>query len=157
MRHEDSMKSRHHLDGEEELILSKGRNAMTLRKIQASWTLIVSLCMVALAGLPANTSAAAGLVINATIVTVQPTAQVNSLGQVGAFFVYVNVAPTGASCATYGQTSQRFVVNSNTAIGTSLIATILTARSTGRNVRINGSGLCDIWGDTESIASIYTE
>jgi hypothetical protein len=138
--------------------LSRGRNSMTLRKIRASWPLVVSLCIVALAGLPANRSVAAGLVNNATIVNVQPTAQGNSLGQVGAFFVYVNVAPTGgASCATYGQTSQRFVVNPNTAIGTALIATILTAWSTGHNVQINGSGLCDIWGDTESIASIYTE
>ena len=131
---------------------------MTLRKIRTPWTPVLGLCMVALAGLPTNRSVAAGLVNNATVLNVQPTAQGNSLGQVGAFFVYVNIAPAGGpSCATYGQTSQRFVVNPNTAIGTSLIATILTAWSTGHNVQINGSGLCDIWGDTESIASIYTE
>ena len=81
--------------------LSKGRNSMTLRKIRASWTLVVSLCIVALAGLPANRSVAAGLVNNATIVNVQPTAQGNSLGQVGAFFVYVNVAPTGGQAAQH--------------------------------------------------------
>jgi hypothetical protein len=139
-------------------VIGQVATAAGLRKIRASWMLVVSLCIVALAGLPANRSVAAGLVNNATIVNVQPTAQGNSLGQVGAFFVYVNIAPTGGpSCATFGLTSQRFVVNPNTAIGTSLIATILTAWSTGHNVQINGSGLCDIWGDTESIASIYTE
>jgi hypothetical protein len=158
MRHEESVKSRHHLDGEEGFTLSKGRKSMTLHKIRAPWTLVMSLCVGALAGLAANRSVAAGSVNNATIVNVQPTAQGNLLGQVGAFFVYVNIAPTGGpNCATYGQTVQRFAVNPNTAIGTSLIATILTAWSIGHNVQINGSGLCDIWADTESIASIYTE
>lgn len=125
------------LDREEEFTL-KGRNSMTLRKIRVPWTLVVNLCMVALIGLSANRSVAAGLVNNATIVNVQPTAQGNLLGQASAFFVYVSIAPTGGpSCVTYGQTAQRFVVNPNTAIGTSLIATILTAWSTGHNVQIN--------------------
>lgn len=131
---------------------------MALRKLQVSPKLVFSLCIMGLASLAADISVAAGLVNNAIILNVQPTAQDNSLGQAGAFFVYVNIAPTGGpSCATYGQTSQHFVVNPNAAIGTSLIATILTACSTGHNVQINGSGLCDIWSDTESIASIYTE
>jgi hypothetical protein len=96
--------------------ISAANRNMTLRKMRIPWTIVVSFCMVALAGLPANRSVAAGLVNNATILNVLPTEQGNLLGQVGAFFVCVSVVPTeGPSCATCGQTSQRFVVNPNTA------------------------------------------
>jgi hypothetical protein len=101
--------------------------------------------------------ASSGLVDQATILNLQPTTLANSLGQAGGYFVYVSISPGGPSCATFGQSSHRFVANPNTPSGMAIISTLLTAFALGRNVQITGTGICDIWGDTESIAAVYTE
>ena len=111
----------------------------------------------ALLALAPLASAATGFVDQATIVNLQAVTQPNLSGQPGAYFVYINLPPGGPSCATYGQTSKRFVVNPNTEAGMSVIATLLAAQASGRNIQVTGSGLCDIWSDTESIVSVFTE
>jgi hypothetical protein len=123
--------------------------------VSSKTQLIGFLAAMLLALAPARAST--GLVNHATIVNLQPTTNVNLMGQAGVYFVYVNLPPGGPTCATYGQSSQRFATNPNTAAGMTIISTLLAALALGRNVEINGSGACDIWADTESIASVYTE
>ena len=41
--------------------------------------------------------------------------------------------------------------------GNATIAVVLTAWASGHPIRIVGSGACDIWGDTESVAYVFTE
>ena len=35
-----------------------------------------------------------------------------------------------------------------------MMATLLTAYATGRNVTIQGTGVCSVWSDTETVKSV---
>lgn len=106
---------------------------------------IAGLCMGLIAGM---TEANAGSVISTTITQVSSFGSTNLKGQSGTFMVYVSMPIAGApACATVS----RFAVNPGTDAGRAQIATILAAQATGRSVALYGLGVCDLWGDTESL------
>ncbi|WP_116811985.1 hypothetical protein [Steroidobacter cummioxidans] len=59
---------------------------------------------------------------------------------------------TAPGCSTY---PGRFAVDSTTPSGRSITAGLLAAETAGRNVVIVGTGLCDVYGDSETIAYFY--
>lgn len=67
-----------------------------------------------------------------------------------AFFNHSGTRSTRPSCATI----DRWAFDSSTAGGQSLLATLLTAYATGRQISVLGTGTCSIWGDTETVAYI---
>lgn len=109
----------------------------------------VQLVSVLLASISFPSTAMAGVVQGRNIVQVQALEDANAKGQDGAFFVYFTAAVSQSpSCATE---NYRFVVNTGTDGGKALMAILLTAHAQNTPVTVVGSGLCDIWGDTESI------
>jgi hypothetical protein len=92
---------------------------------------IVGICAAMLAAFT-SAHASNGLVDQATILNLQPTTLPNLLGQGESYFVYVNLSPGGQSCATYGQSSRRFVANPSAAAGMAVIPTLLTAFASGK-------------------------
>jgi len=46
---------------------------------------------------------------------------------------------------------QRFAINASTVAGQAQASLLLTAYSLHKQIYIHGSGVCDIWGDTETV------
>lgn len=55
--------------------------------------------------------------------------------------------PSYAACAN----QQRYAVNLATPAGQAMWASILTALKSHSQVSVVGKGVCDVWGDTESV------
>jgi hypothetical protein len=71
----------------------------------------------------------------------------------GAVLVSTTGSRTSApSCSTF---PGRFAVDSTTPSGRTLVAGLLAAETAGRNVVIVGTGLCDVYADSETIAYFY--
>jgi hypothetical protein len=49
----------------------------------------------------------------------------------------------------------RWVINGSTETGKAMLASMLTAYATNRQILILGTGACADWGDSESIAAFY--
>lgn len=65
---------------------------------------------------------------------------------------FSTTAHTGApACATTG----RWAVDVSTPQGQSLWSEVLLAYSQNKTVNIAGTGLCSVWGDSETVAWIY--
>lgn len=64
-----------------------------------------------------------------------------------ALFVITNVSGTWPSCAV----SSRFAINTTTPAGQALFSTVLSAVKTHAPLTVHGAGVCDIWGDSESV------
>ena len=65
----------------------------------------------------------------------------------GRLFFEQEGARSGApQCATFG----RWVIDTATAAGQSMAATVLSAWSLGRSVQVVGTNECSAWGDTET-------
>jgi hypothetical protein len=65
----------------------------------------------------------------------------------GRLFFEQNGARSGApQCATIA----RWVIDTTTAAGQSMAATVLSAWSLGRSVQVVGTNECGTWGDTET-------
>lgn len=58
------------------------------------------------------------------------------------------------SCVGAGMES-RFAIDVKNDAGKSMYALLLTAVAQGKQVWINGTGNCSIWGDTESVNYVY--
>ncbi|MFK0298748.1 hypothetical protein ACIQTU_05970 [Brevundimonas sp. NPDC090276] len=67
-----------------------------------------------------------------------------------AFFYQTGTRTTRPTCAT----EDRWVFGIATPTGQAMMATLLTAYATGRNVTIQGTGVCSVWPDTETVQSI---
>lgn len=67
-----------------------------------------------------------------------------------ALFQVSNISGSWPSCAT----SSRFVINTTTPAGQALFSTLLSALKAHTPVNIHGKGVCDIWGDSESVEYI---
>lgn len=90
--------------------------------------------------------AMAGGVSNATVVQVAPDGP-------NAFFVYVNVAPTGTpACGIATSGNYRYVIDVTTDVGKAMVATALTAYVGKSLIDIVGLGSCAVWDDTETIS-----
>jgi hypothetical protein len=75
--------------------------------------------------------------------------------QDGVFFVSTSGVRAGTpTCAT---NATRFVLNGGTTNGQLVVANILTAYASGKQIAISGTGDCSFWGDTESISYIITQ
>jgi len=71
----------------------------------------------------------------------------------GSVLVFVDTPRTGApACATRG--AQAWSFSATTLAGQGLLATVLTALSTGLPVDIGGVAVCDVYNDTESLGWI---
>jgi len=100
--------------------------------------------------LPGSQAAfAAGQVSNVSVSSTSVTQA--AVGTTSAFFVYLSVVIGGTppACATQ---NTRFVVDLSTPAGQATMAAITAAQLAGRTIDITGRGLCEIWGDTETIA-----
>lgn len=77
----------------------------------------------------------------------------------GALFVLLDTAIAGTppSCANPSSGFKRFVVSPTTANGQVIVSGLLAVHGEGRKVQIGGKGVCDVWGDTETISYILTE
>lgn len=64
-----------------------------------------------------------------------------------AIFVVNNITGSWPSCAT----SSRFVINTTTPAGQALFSTLLSAVKAHTPVTVHGEGVCNIWGDSESV------
>lgn len=67
-----------------------------------------------------------------------------------AFFYQTGTRTARPACAT----EDRWVFGITTPTGQAMMATLLTAYATGRNVTIQGTGVCSVWSDTETVQSI---
>lgn len=67
------------------------------------------------------------------------------------FFIHSGARSARPACSV----ADRWVIDNTTPAGQAMLSTLLTAYSTGRQVRIEGTGNCDVWGDTESVFYIY--
>ena len=87
-------------------------------------------------------SAFAGSVSGAKIISVLAA-------EADAFFITVNLPNVGSpGCAVV---PGRWVVRTSTASGKAMIATALSAMALNQTVYIYGKGVCEVWGDTETI------
>lgn len=121
----------------------RGLNAQRLAKRIVAATLALTV----LTGL--QTAFASGQVTNVPINFASVTQAAS--GTTSAFFVYLSVVIGGTppACATQ---NTRFVVDLSTPAGQATMAAILAAHLTGQTLDITGRGVCDVWGDTETIA-----
>jgi hypothetical protein len=74
-------------------------------------------------------------------------------GTSGLFVFEVGAISGRPACAT----SNQFAIDSNSTTGRVMIATVLSAQAQGRLVTVNGSGACEVWGDRETAAMIWTQ
>ena len=63
------------------------------------------------------------------------------------FFEQDGTRSGSPSCATVS----RWVIDTTTAAGQSMAATVLSAYSLGRSVQVEGTQECGAWGDTETV------
>ena len=63
------------------------------------------------------------------------------------FFRHNGVRSGTPACSTIN----RWVIDTTTAAGQSMAATILSAYALGKSVQIEGTNECGLWGDTESV------
>ena len=71
--------------------------------------------------------------------------------------VMVSTSGTRASVPSCGSSHPRqFAFDSTTAAGRAQLSVLLTAYASGKSVRIIGTALCDVVGDTETINYFYT-
>jgi hypothetical protein len=94
-------------------------------------------------------SLAGGTVTNTTIT------QLSLNRGLGNFvFIQTSVAPTGFPSCTTGGGPWNFTLELNDSIGTNLYAMLLSAYFAGKQVRLDGTGLCSEWGGVESLSNI---
>ena len=90
--------------------------------------------------------ATAGSVFSATVTAV-------SAESPNAYFIYVNVAPSGVpACATNTTALQRFAFDLTTDAGKAMIAIVLTAYVNKSPLDIVGTDSCTVWSDTETVS-----
>lgn len=100
--------------------------------------------LLALAG---SAIAHAGSANPATINAVTALSITNGKGGDGLMLLDVTPTPTGQpACAT----THRFAINSATESGRLLVSTVLSAQAQGKSIRVEGLGVCDVWGDSET-------
>ena len=59
------------------------------------------------------------------------------------------------SCANFQV--NRFAIPTNTDWGKAMVSMLLTAQARGKRVWINGSGNCNLWGDSEGVDYLVIE
>ncbi len=74
--------------------------------------------------------------------------------------IYIKVAPAlngdnGAACATHITWDFAFDVTTN--LGNSILSMALVSYSTGKPVQVNGTGVCDLHGQVETLDSIILQ
>ena len=69
----------------------------------------------------------------------------------GLVFFYTTVHTGGPSCNDY---RGRWVLNLNTPEGKGQYAFLLAAEAMGKEVRVWGTGTCDVYSNTESVAAV---
>ena len=68
----------------------------------------------------------------------------------GAFLFSMTVAGTGKASCGAGN-SYRWAINTSTQGGRNQMAAVLLAYSTHKVMDVYGTGVCDVWGDTETV------
>jgi hypothetical protein len=71
----------------------------------------------------------------------------------GAFFFSAGSATGKPACAV--QTLGYWAVNTTTAGGKAMAATVLAAYANGKTIQVAGKGVCDVWNDRESVSWLY--
>lgn len=67
-------------------------------------------------------------------------------------FIYIDGPIVGApSCASITSSQKRYVVSAADKI---IVATLMLAFNSGKQINVAGSGDCSVWGDTETIRYI---
>ena len=69
----------------------------------------------------------------------------------GVMFVFTDGARSAAPACASGQPT-RYSIDTSSAAGQALAATVLTAFALHKQIQIFGTHTCDTWGDTESIS-----
>jgi hypothetical protein len=73
----------------------------------------------------------------------------NNTGQI---FVIASNTTSQPPCAVYGFA---FDLNGSAAVGgKAMLAQLMAAQASGRPVNIIGKGVCDVWGDRETIVAV---
>lgn len=83
-----------------------------------------------------------------SIITVFPHSQA------GLFFEQTGTRVSPPTCATQ---AIRWVIDVTTSQGQAMVAALLTAQSRGKRISIQGTGDCEVWGDTETVLYFIIE
>ncbi len=75
-------------------------------------------------------------------------------GSSGIALVTFSGSRTASPACQSASTPGRWAFDSTTAAGQTYLAELLTAYALRKPVTIGGSGICDVWYDNESIASV---
>jgi hypothetical protein len=118
--------------------MTKPSTAIALTK------LIVAIGML----LVVRSASAAGSVTGAVITGIGIDWQLGNMA-----FISVNI-PVSGSPACHINGSWAFVLPLSTPPQTSMLAQLLAARATQTPVSLQGNGLCDTWGDVETLVDI---
>lgn len=103
------------------------------------------------AGLIPLIAQATDTVTTGTITAVSPTTYAGT-GTAVPFFIYLSTNDANLGCNSGNLSS--FAIDSTTAAGRALIAVALSARVTGQQVTVYGTGACTVWGLTDTVHSI---
>jgi hypothetical protein len=74
----------------------------------------------------------------------------------GLFFVSIGNREAAPACAT-SDGGRRWIINSATPQGQTMAAALLSAYALKKRITVYGTGLCDLWGDTESVSHFVIE
>lgn len=74
----------------------------------------------------------------------------------GAVLFSTDATRTAVPACGQGNAS-RWAINASTTAGQAAVSVLLTAWSQHKRVLVSGTGNCDIWGDTETIAYFVVE
>ncbi|EFP97308.1 hypothetical protein [Vibrio caribbeanicus] len=55
------------------------------------------------------------------------------------------------SCATFGNPSGRYVVDTRTQAGKLIVSAVMAAKASGANIQVGGKGKCDYYSDSEDL------
>jgi hypothetical protein len=104
---------------------------------------ILKVLTIALVAIPVASSASQ---TSAAAPVTEIDIQINAGGQV---IFYLSGTRSGMpACATTGN---RWTFNGASAAGQAALSSIMTAYASGKQVMVYGTGVCDVWADTETV------
>ena len=113
------------------------------------YTMPAAVCLMALS-LP-YPATAADTITTGTILEISSTSYAGS-GTAVPFFIYLSANDTNIGCNSANLNA--FAVDSTTDAGRAMIAIAISARLTGQQVTVYGTGSCTVWGLTDTVHSI---